>query len=66
MRQLASIVAAASLTCALLQIASSEAARATDDIQIDSAGIADVGRLTIQQHLNYVALGPTAARGFQP
>lgn len=65
-RQPSSGVAAASLTCALLLIASSEAAHATDKIQVYNAGIADVGRFTIQQHLNYVALGEAAARGFQP
>lgn len=57
MRHLASTVAAASLTCALLLVASSEAARATDEIQVYNAGIANVGQFTIQQHLNYVALG---------
>jgi hypothetical protein len=30
---------------------------ATDEIQVYNAGIAAVGQLTIQQHLNYVALG---------
>ncbi|WP_246774082.1 hypothetical protein [Bradyrhizobium diazoefficiens] len=56
-RHLASTVAAASLTCALLLIASGETARATDEIQVYNAGIADVGQFTIQQHLNYVAIG---------
>lgn len=32
-------------------------AHATDEIQVYNAGIAAVGQLTIQQHLNYVALG---------
>jgi hypothetical protein len=32
-------------------------ARATDEIQVYNAGIADVGQFTIQQHLNYVPLG---------
>lgn len=56
-RQRSYTVAAASLTCALLLIASREAAHATDEIQVYNAGIADVGQFTIQQHLNYVALG---------
>lgn len=56
-RQPSYTVAAAGLTCALLLIASSETARATDEIQVYNAGIADVGQFTIQQHLNYVALG---------
>lgn len=55
-RYRSSPVAAASLTCALL-IASGEAAHATDEIQVYNAGIADVGQFTIQQHLNYVAIG---------
>src|SRR5436305_14435218 len=42
---------------ALIVLASVQAARATDEIQVYNAGIADVGQLTIQQHLNYVALG---------
>lgn len=32
-------------------------AQATDEIQVYNAGIAEVGQLTIQQHLNYVPLG---------
>ena len=32
-------------------------ARATDEIQVYNAGIADVGQFTIQQHLNYIPLG---------
>jgi hypothetical protein len=32
-------------------------ARAVDEIQVYNAGIAAPGQLTIQQHLNYVALG---------
>ena len=32
-------------------------ARATDEIQVYNAGIAAPGQFTIQQHLNYVALG---------
>jgi hypothetical protein len=50
-------VAAAGLTSAWLLLASGEAARATDEIQVYNAGIAAIGQLTIQQHLNYVALG---------
>jgi hypothetical protein len=34
-----------------------QAARATDEIQVYNAGIAAPGQFTIQQHLNYVALG---------
>jgi hypothetical protein len=33
------------------------ATRATDEIQVYNAGIADVGQFTIQQHLNYIARG---------
>jgi hypothetical protein len=32
-------------------------AHATDEIQVYNAGIAAVGQFTIQQHLNYIALG---------
>src|ERR1700692_1041246 len=32
-------------------------ARATDEIQVYNAGIAAVGQFTIQQHLNYTAIG---------
>jgi hypothetical protein len=32
-------------------------ARATDEIQVYNAGIAEVGQFTIQQHLNYIPLG---------
>lgn len=32
-------------------------AQATDEIQVYNAGIAEVGQLTIQQHLNYVGIG---------
>jgi hypothetical protein len=52
-----SIVTAASLTGALVLVAPTQAARATDEIQVYNAGIAAVGQFTIQQHLNYVALG---------
>src|SRR4051812_19154829 len=33
------------------------ATRATDEIQVYNAGIADVGQFTIQQHLNYIPRG---------
>lgn len=42
---------------ALLLLAMVRPAYATDEIQVYNAGIAAVGQLTIQQHLNYVALG---------
>jgi hypothetical protein len=42
---------------ALILLGSAPAARATDEIQVYNAGIAAIGQLTIQQHLNYVALG---------
>jgi hypothetical protein len=35
-------------------------AKATDEIQVYNAGIAALGQFTIQQHLNYVALGVKA------
>ncbi len=41
----------------ILSIALGQPASATDEIQVYNAGIAAVGQLTIQQHLNYVALG---------
>ncbi len=41
----------------ILPIALGQPASATDEIQVYNAGIAAVGQLTIQQHLNYVALG---------
>jgi hypothetical protein len=34
-----------------------QAARATDEIQVYNAGVAEVGQFTIQQHLNYIPLG---------
>jgi hypothetical protein len=34
-----------------------QAARATDEIQVYNAAIAEVGQFTIQQHLNYIPLG---------
>ena len=51
------LVAIASLAGALILVASNEDARATDEIQVYNAGIAEIGQFTIQQHLNYVALG---------
>ena len=45
------------LASALALLASPQAAQATDEIQVYNAGIADVGQFTIQQHLNYIALG---------
>ena len=50
-----SCIAVASLVGALVLLVSK--AHATDEIQVYNAGIADVGQFTIQQHLNYVALG---------
>ncbi|WP_247507449.1 hypothetical protein [Bradyrhizobium sp. 1] len=50
-------VAAAGLSSAWLLFTSGGAARATDEIQVYNAGIAAIGQLTIQQHLNYVGLG---------
>lgn len=44
----------AGAACALL---SAQPARATDEIQVYTAGIAAPGQFTIQQHLNYIALG---------
>jgi hypothetical protein len=46
-----------------------QTARATDEIQVYNAGIAAPGQFTIQQHLNYVALGskdPPFPGGFPP
>jgi hypothetical protein len=45
------------LTCVIFTLAFTTAARAVDEIQVYNAGIAAPGQLTIQQHLNYVALG---------
>ena len=50
-----SCIAVASLVGALVLLVSK--AHATDEIQVYNAGIAEVGQFTIQQHLNYVALG---------
>lgn len=47
----------AALAAASIALASAGTARATDEIQVYNAGIAEVGQFTIQQHLNYVALG---------
>jgi hypothetical protein len=44
------------LACALL-VVMARPARATDEIQVYNAGIAAPGQFTIQQHLNYTALG---------
>jgi hypothetical protein len=41
----------------ILSIALEQPAKATDEIQVYNAGIAAVGQFTIEQHLNYVALG---------
>jgi hypothetical protein len=41
----------------LLLLAIVHPAHATDEIQVYNTGIAAVGQLTIQQHLNYVAQG---------
>jgi hypothetical protein len=45
------------LTGAALSALPGERANATDEIQVYNAGIAAPGQFTIQQHLNYVALG---------
>ena len=42
---------------AALWMALGQPAKAVDEIQVYNAGIAAVGQFTIQQHLNYVALG---------
>ena len=64
--RLAEFRACALLTAAVLAWGS-QPARATDEIQVYNAGIAAPGQFTIQQHLNYVALGqktPPFAGGF--
>jgi hypothetical protein len=48
-------LASAALGAVLL--AWSGSARATDEIQVYNAAIAEVGQFTIQQHLNYVGIG---------
>ena len=45
------------LAGAALLAAPGTTAKATDEIQVYNAGIAAVGQFTIEQHLNYVALG---------
>lgn len=52
-----STVAAESLGAVLTLLMLGGAARATDEIQVYNAGIAEVGQFTIQQHFNYIALG---------
>jgi hypothetical protein len=43
--------------CGFAALALATPAKAVDEIQVYNAGIAAPGQLTIQQHLNYVALG---------
>ena len=45
------------LAGAVLPAALAQPAKATDEIQVYNAGIAAPGQFTIQQHLNYIALG---------
>src|SRR5260370_18509440 len=45
------------LAGAAFPVALAQPAKAVDEIQVYNAGIAAVGQFTIQQHLNYVALG---------
>ena len=45
------------ITSVIFAMAITTSARAVDEIQVYNAGIAAPGQLTIQQHLNYVALG---------
>ena len=45
------------VTSVFFGIGFTTSARAVDEIQVYNAGIAAPGQLTIQQHLNYVALG---------
>lgn len=52
-------LAAASIAVALC--CAPRAARATDEIQVYNASIAEVGQFTVQQHLNYVPLGVKSA-----
>ncbi|MCG2667920.1 hypothetical protein ACFPFP_13255 [Bradyrhizobium sp. GCM10023182] len=56
-RRRSHLVATATLAGALILLVSNDDAHATDEIQVYNAGIADVGQFTIQQHLNYIALG---------
>src|SRR6202165_640956 len=46
-----------SLASAALWIVLAQPAQAVDEIQVYNAGIAAPGQFTIQQHLNYIALG---------
>jgi hypothetical protein len=55
MKRNCSYTTVASAAGALIVLASN--AHATDEIQVYNAGIAEIGQFTIQQHLNYVALG---------
>jgi len=55
MKLIRSTNAVASLAGVMVLSASN--AYATDEIQVYNAGIAEIGQFTIQQHLNYVALG---------
>ena len=48
---------ASAVLIALGAVGYSSHARATDEIQVYNAGIAAVGQLTVQQHLNYVGIG---------
>jgi hypothetical protein len=45
------------LAAAAVSAALGQPAKATDEIQVYNAGIAAVGQFTIQQHLNYTAVG---------
>jgi hypothetical protein len=45
------------LVSAALPVVWAQPAKAVDEIQVYNAGIAAVGQFTIQQHLNYIALG---------
>lgn len=47
------------LSSAIFWSVLAQPAKATDEIQVYNAGIAEVGQLTIQQHLNYVGAGLT-------
>jgi len=48
---------AGAVLIALGAVGYSSHAQATDEIQVYNAGIAAVGQLTVQQHLNYVGIG---------
>lgn len=45
------------LAAACLFVTNAGPAKAVDEIQVYNGSIAEIGQLTIQQHLNYVALG---------